>query len=59
MRITERRIITWLVMAVAWGITVWFLISTAIVHQSTPTPYRVILLGIGAICVMIRFMLPR
>jgi hypothetical protein len=59
MRITENRIFTWLVMAVLWGITLWFLISTTIFPQRTPTPYREILWGIATICVVIRFILPR
>lgn len=59
MRITEKRSVTWLVMGLVWGITLWFLISTAIFHYQTPTPYRWILVGISGICVVIRFLLAR
>jgi hypothetical protein len=59
MSITQKGIITWLVVAVVSGITLWFLISTAVFHHQTPNPYRDILLGIGAICVVIRFILAR
>jgi hypothetical protein len=59
MRITKNRILTWLVIGVGWGIALWFLISTTIFPQRTPTPYREILCGIAIICVVIRFILAR
>jgi hypothetical protein len=59
MSMTQKRIITWLVVAVGWGIALWLLISTTIFPHVTPTPYRYILFGIGGICVVIRFILAR
>jgi hypothetical protein len=59
MKITNKSVITWFVATVAWGIAVWFLISTTIFPQYTPPLYRYILIGIAATCILIRFAVAR